>query len=133
MPVSFDMSWRYLSGLHLANSEFVVPGYIDVLVCVNMFSRLVNQGRRQGRPGFPKAMKTCFGWVLTGTVGQNGRQDRAVSYVLSVLASDEKLEKPGEARSMIGCLLRPLDRLSWSTGKFAGLRTPNSYTPCIAS
>ena len=44
MSVSFDTNCRHLSGLRLANPEFGVPRYIDVLLGVDMFSRLVCQG-----------------------------------------------------------------------------------------
>ena len=68
MYVSFDTTWRHLSGLRLADPEFGVPGFIDVLLGVDMFSRSLRQGRRQGPPGSPMAIKTCFGWVSSGTI-----------------------------------------------------------------
>ena len=123
MPVSFDTNWRHLSGLRLADPGFGVPGYIDVLLGVDMFSRVVRQGRRQGPPGSPIAIKTCFGLVLSGTVRQSGLRHRAVSYVSSVLASDENLNSGG-TKSMTVSRFGPSDRSSQSVEKLKGLLTP---------
>ena len=90
-----------------------------------MFSRLVRQGRRQGPPGSPMAIKTCFGWVLSGTVRQNGRRHRGVSCVSSVLASDENLEKSGGTKFMTMRRFRPSKRSLRSTGKLKDLLTPD--------
>ena len=90
-----------------------------------MFSRVVRQGRRQGPPCSPMAIKTCFGWVLSGTVRQNGRRHRGVSCVSSVLASDENWEKSDGAKPMTVRRLRPLERSLRSTGKPIGLLTPD--------
>ena len=58
------------------------------------------------------AIKTFFGWVLSGTVRQNGRRHRAASCVSSVLASNENLENSGGIKSMTVSRFRPLDHLS---------------------
>ena len=81
LPVSFDRNWRHLSGLRLANPEFSEPRNIDVLLGVDMFSQVVRQGRRQGPPGSPVAVNTCFGWGLSGTIRHNDRQRQDVSCV----------------------------------------------------
>ena len=127
MPVSFDTNWRHLSGLRLADPEFGVPGFIDVLLGVDMFSRLVRQGRRQGPPGSPMAIKTCFGWILSGSVRQNGHPHRTVSCVSSALASDRNLKSDG-TKFMTVRRLRPSERSLRSTGKLEGIRTPNPQT-----
>ena len=63
MPVPFDRDWKHLSGLRLADPEFGTPGHVDILLGVDVFNRVVRQGRRQGPPGSPMAMNTKFGWV----------------------------------------------------------------------
>ena len=125
MPVSFDTNWRHLSGLRLADPEFGVPGFTDVLLGMDMFSRLVRQGRRQDPHCSPMAIKTCFGWVLSWTVRQKGRRHRAVSCVSSALASDENLEKFDGTKPMTVRRLRPSERSLRSTGKLMGLLTPD--------
>ena len=125
MPVSFDKNWRHLSGLHLADPEFGVNGYIDVLLFVDMLSRLVRQGWQKGPPGSSMAINTCFGWVLSRTVRQNGRRCRGVSFVSFVLESDESLDKSDGPKSMTIRQLHPLERTLWSTGKLKCLLKPD--------
>ena len=90
-----------------------MPGHIDVLLGVDMFSREVRQGLWQGPPGFPMAINTCFGWVLFGTVRQNGIRHQGVSSVSSVLASDDNLEKSDGIKFVTVCQFRPLERSLW--------------------
>ena len=70
LPVAFNARWKHLAGIELADPEYGVPGNIDVLLGIDVFSRAVRQGRRVGPPGSPVAINTCFGWVLSGTIGQ---------------------------------------------------------------
>ena len=84
-PVSFDRNWRHLSGLRLADPEFGVPGSIDILLGVDRFCWVVHQGRRQRPPDSPLTIKTCFGWVLSGTMKHNGHQHREVSSLVSIV------------------------------------------------
>ena len=37
-PVEFDTRWKHLSDLYLADPDFGVPGYVDKLLEVNIFS-----------------------------------------------------------------------------------------------
>ena len=37
-PVEFDARWKHLSDIRLANPDFGVPGYVDILLGVNVFS-----------------------------------------------------------------------------------------------
>ena len=100
---SLGRNWRHLSGLHLDDPEFVVPGNIDVLVSVDMFCRVVHvcQNRQQGPPGSPMAIKTCFGWVTSMAIRHNCRQHwEVVPCVSSVVASDKKLLKLSETKNM---------------------------------
>ena len=93
MPVPFDRDWKHLSGLRLADPEFGTPGHVDILLGVEVFNRVVRQGRRQGPPGSPMAMNTKFGWVLSGTISRDCPRHREVACVSSVLAGDEVLRK----------------------------------------
>ena len=73
IPVSFDMNWKYLSGVHLANPEFGIPEYNDIVlhVGIDMLSQLVRQRWHQNPPGSTMATNTCFGWDLPGMVSPN--------------------------------------------------------------
>ena len=125
LVVSIDKNWRHLSGLRLANSQFGVPGNIDVLLGVDMFCLVVHQGWRQGPPGFPVALKTCFGRILSGIIRYNCRQRRQVPCVSSVLASYKKLRKLSETRNTTVCRFCCLEFLLRLVRKFSGLRKPN--------
>ena len=103
-PVSFNRNWRHLSGLRLADPEFGVPGNIDVLLGVDVFSRVVRQGRRRGPPGSPTALETCLSWVLSGTVKHNGRRHRGVSCISTVLTREEMFPKIDRCKSSSSCL-----------------------------
>ena len=65
-PVPYDPTWTHLSDLHLADPEFGVPGRIDILLGVDVFTGVLLNGRRKGPPRSPIALETCFGWVLCG-------------------------------------------------------------------
>ena len=95
LPVSLNGNWRHLSEFHLADPEFGVPGNIDLLLGVDMFSQVVHvhQCWRQGPPDFPMALEMCLGWVLSGTIRHNGLPYREVLCVSTVLGSGEILPK----------------------------------------
>ena len=64
--IPFKVEWNHLSDLTLADPDFGQPGKIDILLGVEVFSEVVRQGRRSGKPGSPSAFETDFGWVLAG-------------------------------------------------------------------
>ena len=92
-PVSLNSNWKHLKGLRLADPDFGVPGYIDVLLGVDVFNHVVCQGRRMGPPGSPIALNTRFGWVLSGTVNFDSPQEQVISCFSSSLTGDELLQK----------------------------------------
>ncbi len=47
-PVSFDLSWKHLSDIPLADPDFASPGRIDILLGVEV---VLLDGRRRGPPG----------------------------------------------------------------------------------
>ena len=65
-PIPFKPEWTHLSDLTLADPDFGVPGRIDLLLGIDVFTRIIRQGRRTGVPGSPSAFETMFGWVLAG-------------------------------------------------------------------
>ena len=67
-PVPFDLSWKHLSDLPLADPSFGEPGRVDILLGVDIFVDVLLNGRRTGPPGTPVALETEFGWVLSGTI-----------------------------------------------------------------
>lgn len=64
-----DPAWSYLKGLQLADPKFNEPGKIDILIGAEYyFSLLCDEQKQQGPNGYPIAIKTIFGWILSGTV-----------------------------------------------------------------
>ena len=70
-PVPFDLSWKHISDLPLADPTFGQPGRIDILLGVDIYIEILLHGRRTGPPGAPTAFETEFGWVLSGSSRQD--------------------------------------------------------------
>ena len=68
-PVPFQLDWKHLSDLPLADPGFGQPGRIDLLLGVYVFIDVLCHGRRSGPPDAPTALETEFGWVLCGSSG----------------------------------------------------------------
>ena len=66
-PIHHDARWTHISDLRLADPEYGVPGRVEVLLGVDIFTDILLDGRRKGPPGSPTAMETIFGWVLCGS------------------------------------------------------------------
>ena len=67
-PVPFSAKWKHLQGLQLADQQFGVLDNVDIVLGADIFSRVMLHGWQQGPPGYPKALQTQFGWVLTSVV-----------------------------------------------------------------
>ena len=91
--VSVDKDWKHLKGLRLADPDYETPGYIDILLDVDVFNQVICQGWRTGPPGSPMALNTRFGWVLSGTVKHKGAQSQVTSCFSSSSAGDEILQR----------------------------------------
>ena len=55
------MKLTHLSNLHLADPEFGVPGHIEILLGIDIFTDVLLNGRQKGPPGSLVAMETHFG------------------------------------------------------------------------
>ena len=60
-PVPFDVNWKHLTDLQLADPAFGHPGRIDILLGVDIFTQVLLHGRRIGPPGSPVAFEMVFG------------------------------------------------------------------------
>ena len=63
-PVPYQLNWKHISDLPLADPGFGQPGRIDILLGVDVFIDVLHHGRRSGPPESPTALETEFGWVL---------------------------------------------------------------------
>ena len=67
-PVAFNLKWNHLC---LTDPGFRRPGWIDLLLGVEVFIDAVYQGWRSGPPYSAVAFETEFGWVLAGNLNQS--------------------------------------------------------------
>ncbi|XP_074028529.1 uncharacterized protein [Leptinotarsa decemlineata] len=61
-------SWSHLSNLKLADPHFNISNEIDLLLGAEIFSLILNSGRRPGKHNEPNAFHTIFGWILMGSI-----------------------------------------------------------------
>ena len=93
-PIPFNAKWSHLSNLHLADPDFNIPGRVDVLLGVDVFTDVLLSGRRRGPAGAPVAMETLFGWVLCGNVESSVSCLSAVTVChTSIEANDDVIRK----------------------------------------
>ena len=63
---SSDPHWSHISGLQLADPDFLVPSDVDVLLGADVYGRLILPRVTQGRLSDPVAQETKFGWIVLG-------------------------------------------------------------------
>ena len=56
--IPFDLKWRHLEGILLADPDFGLPGRTEILLVVDIFVEVLHQGRRTGTPGSPSTFET---------------------------------------------------------------------------
>ena len=94
LPLPFDPRWKHLSGLQLADPEFDVPDRIDVLLGVDVFAEVLQQGWRNGGiPGSPTDVETTFSWVLAGRPKAIVSTNYVVTLHTSLLSADDVLHR----------------------------------------
>ena len=69
--VPFNLEWKRLADIPLADPDFGRPGRIDLLLGVDVFVEVLRQGRRIGPLGSPSAFETEFGWVFAGNINSH--------------------------------------------------------------
>ena len=92
-PISFDLKWRHLQGIPLADLDFGLPRRIDIHLGVDIFVEVLHQGRRTGAPGSPSAFETESGWVLTGKLDVYASSHSIAPHHVSVATGDTLLQK----------------------------------------
>ena len=96
-PIPFDLQWKHISDLPLADPGFGQPGRIDILLGVDVFVDILRHGRRTGPPGSPTAFETEFGWVLCGSAGSATSSAQAnlhiTTFHTSIASGDDILRR----------------------------------------
>lgn len=77
--VPFNLEWKHLVDIPLADPDFGCPGRVDLLG-VDIFMEVLGQGRRIGPSGSPSAFETEFGWVLAGNINSHTPSHVITSY-----------------------------------------------------
>ena len=92
-PVPFDMEWKHLTDLQLADPTFGRPGRIDILLGVDVFVQVLLNGRRIGSPGSPVAFETELGWVLAGNGASCYPAAHVATHHTVLISNDDVLRK----------------------------------------
>lgn len=99
--VPFNPTWNHLKGIDLADPDFGCPGQIDVLLGVDVFINVLQQGRRIGSPSAPVALQTDIGSVLAGNTNCSTPCNLSITCHYSmVLSSDELIRKFGKSKNV---------------------------------
>lgn len=108
-PVQMDQAWHHLSRLRLADPDFGVPGKIDILLGIDVFTSVLCQGWRSGPIGSPSAFETSLGWVIAGPIDPSNTVPafNVVAYHSTVLSTDELLQRFWETEQS-NCEQQPL-------------------------
>lgn len=64
-------NYKHLINLPLADPDYRKPSEIDILLGADVYSQIIQPGIKYGRPGEPIAMKTIFGWILSGKINHS--------------------------------------------------------------
>ena len=95
-PVPFQLSWKHISDLPLADPDFGRPSRVDMLLGVDVFIDVLRHGWRSGPPNSPTALETEFGWVLCGGAGPSSDLPTNVcitSFHSSVSSKEDTLQR----------------------------------------
>jgi hypothetical protein len=66
-------SCKHLQDLRLADPTYNEPGYIDMLLGVNVYTEILESGVIKGEPGEPIGQQTQLGWIISGGAGKDTR------------------------------------------------------------
>ena len=89
-PINYSLAWTHLTDVDLADPHFGQPGKIDILLGVDIFTWMLQDG--QWWTGSPVAFETQFGWVLAGEVTKSTNYgNRITSHHVMVKSRDDIL------------------------------------------
>ena len=91
-PTPFNDNWKQLVGLELADPDFGSPRTIDLLLGTELFGQILLHGLQFGPHGSPMALKTHFGWVLSGAIDSK-QQQGAQTCCLATAGTDDLLRR----------------------------------------
>ena len=92
-PISFCSNRNHLNDIPLADPDFGLPGRVDLLLGVDIFTEVLLHCRRTGPPGTPAAFETVFEWVLAGQTSQPTPESFITSHHTFVTTGDDLLRR----------------------------------------
>lgn len=93
MSVCDKNRWSHNTNLVLADPEYMEPHSVDFLLGSDVYGTLLRPGIRE-RDGLTTAQNTAFGWILSGNVPMQNKEERIVHKVLLNHATiDDQLAK----------------------------------------
>ena len=60
------VNWPHLKDIQLADPDFQLPGYVDLIIGADYYGQILEEGLRRGSGNTPTAQATIFGWILFG-------------------------------------------------------------------
>lgn len=92
-----NTNWPHLSGLKLADPQFLSYEKIDLLLGADIFGEIILPGLIKGEKGTPMAQNTKLGWILSGVIDANTANASLSAFSIQCnyaeLTIDEQLEK----------------------------------------
>ncbi|XP_055910550.1 uncharacterized protein LOC129944915 [Eupeodes corollae] len=65
--VSKHSGWAHLQNIDLADPEYHQPGRVDLILGVEMYGQVLQNGLIKGPEGAPIAQRTSLGWIISGS------------------------------------------------------------------
>ncbi|XP_061719995.1 uncharacterized protein LOC133527119 [Cydia pomonella] len=95
--------------LHLADDSWAIPGEIDVLLGVKLFTKLLMSDKIENQPGLPDALETTLGYIILGDAPAVNASYSAAGYFTSVEVGN-LMQKFWEIEDLDGVIHSPADK-----------------------
>lgn len=91
--------WNLPTDIVFADPSFYQPGPIDMILGIEVYYELIEEGLTRLGPGQPVLQKTVLGWVVSGKIGSHPAPTLSLTCLCHNLTLDEQLERFWELES----------------------------------
>ncbi|XP_053692622.1 uncharacterized protein LOC128741071 [Sabethes cyaneus] len=91
--------WTIPNEIVLADPTFYQPGRIDMILGMEVYYELIQEGLVRLGPHLPVLQKTTLGWVVSGKVGNSSAPTLRIANICTATAIDEQLARFWEIES----------------------------------